>query len=64
MQWLKRILLVSAIIIASLYMVSVGFLTYLFSSAGDQPQPQQQLSTPSESADTSALEKNPQEANK
>ncbi|MDW6004116.1 hypothetical protein [Vibrio mangrovi] len=41
MQWLKKIILIAAIIVASLYMASVGFLTYLFSSADDKPQEQQ-----------------------
>ncbi|QMV14571.1 hypothetical protein [Vibrio spartinae] len=44
MQWLKKIILITAIIAASLYMASVGFLTYLFSSAEDEPQEQEQIS--------------------
>jgi flagellar basal body-associated protein FliL len=44
MQWLKKIILITAIIAASLYMASVGFLTYLFSSTEDEPQEQEQIS--------------------
>ncbi|MDW6093052.1 hypothetical protein SBX64_10865 [Vibrio rhizosphaerae] len=45
MQWLKKIILIAAIIAASLYMASVGFLTYLFSSADDdESQEQEQIS--------------------
>lgn len=32
-------------------MVSVGFLTYLFSSADDQPKHQEQISAPADSVE-------------
>ncbi|WP_059120855.1 hypothetical protein [Vibrio sp. MEBiC08052] len=44
MQWFKKFILIVAIITASIYMLSVGVLTYLFSSADDEPQGQEQIS--------------------
>lgn len=44
MQWFKKIILIVAIITASIYMLSVGVLTYLFSSTDDEPQGQEQIS--------------------